>query len=186
MVPLVREWTKRERLEAERESLGLYLTAHPFDDYARHWRELNYSSIADVLSALPAEGAPYLRKAATLAGVVMDIRRRGNRLAIILDDNAERIEVTLFDEVYAAARHLINKHAVLVVENTGTSLNPQLVATLAEPFQRGTERIRNDHDGVGLGLAIVKSIARAHDGTLTLAPREGGGLVVTVVLPSGG
>jgi DNA polymerase-3 subunit alpha len=112
----VREWTKRERLEAERESLGLYLTAHPFDDYARHWRELNYSSIADVIGALPAEGAPYQRKAATLAGVVMDIRRRGNRLAIVLDDNTDRVEVTLFDDVYAAAKHLLNKHAVLVVD----------------------------------------------------------------------
>jgi DNA polymerase-3 subunit alpha len=115
LVP-VREWTKRERLEAERESLGLYLTAHPFDDYARHWHELNYSSIADVIGALPAEGAPYQRKAATLAGVVMDVRRRGTRLAILLDDNTDRVEVTLFDEVYAAARHLISKHAVLVVD----------------------------------------------------------------------
>ena len=42
--------------------------------------------------------------------------------------------------------------------------------TLAEPFQRGTERIRTDHAGVGLGLAIVKSIAQAHDGTLDPHP----------------
>ena len=55
-------------------------------------------------------------------------------------------------------------------------------STLAEPFQRGTERIRTDHAGVGLGLAIVKSITQAHDGTLTLAPRAGGGLWVTVQL----
>ena len=50
------------------------------------------------------------------------------------------------------------------------------MATLAEPFQRGTERIRTDHAGVGLGLAIVKSITQAHDGTLTLTPRAAGGL----------
>ena len=59
---------------------------------------------------------------------------------------------------------------VLTVENTGEQLTPQLVSTLAEPFQRGTERIRTDHAGVGLGLAIVKSITEAHDGTLTLTP----------------
>ena len=41
-----------------------------------------------------------------------------------------------------------------------------------------------DHAGVGLGLAIVKSIADAHDGTLTLGPRAGGGLCVTVQLPA--
>jgi two-component system sensor histidine kinase VanS len=72
----------------------------------------------------------------------------------------------------------------LTVENTGDRLTPQLVATVAEPFQRGTERIRTDHAGVGLGLAIVKSITQAHDGTLTLTPRAGGGLCVTVQLPA--
>jgi two-component system, OmpR family, sensor histidine kinase VanS len=76
------------------------------------------------------------------------------------------------------------KSAVLTVENTGEKLTPQLVATLSEPFQRGTKRIRTDHAGVGLGLAIVKSITQAHDGTLTLTPRAAGGLRVTVQLPA--
>jgi two-component system sensor histidine kinase VanS len=76
------------------------------------------------------------------------------------------------------------KSVVLTVENTGEKLTPQLVSTLAEPFQRGSKRIRTDHAGVGLGLAIVKSIAQAHNGTLTLAPRAAGGLCVTVQLPA--
>jgi two-component system sensor histidine kinase VanS len=76
------------------------------------------------------------------------------------------------------------KTVVLTVENTGEKVTSQLVATLVEPFQRGTERIRSDHAGVGLGLAIVKSITQAHDGTLTLTPRAAGGLCVTVQLPA--
>jgi two-component system sensor histidine kinase VanS len=72
----------------------------------------------------------------------------------------------------------------LTVENTGVNLTPQFVSTLDEPFLRGTARVRTDHGGVGLGLAIVKSIAEAHDGTLTLAPRAAGGLCVTVRLPA--
>jgi two-component system sensor histidine kinase VanS len=76
------------------------------------------------------------------------------------------------------------KTVVLTVENTGAKLTPQLVSTLAEPFQRGSKRIRTDHAGVGLGLAIVKSITQAHDGTLTLTPRAAGGLCVTVQLPA--
>jgi two-component system, OmpR family, sensor histidine kinase VanS len=77
------------------------------------------------------------------------------------------------------------KNAMLTVENTGEKLTPQVVARLAEPFLRGTERIRADHAGVGLGLAIVKSITQAHDGRLTLTPRAAGGLRVTVQLPGG-
>ena len=75
--------------------------------------------------------------------------------------------------------------SVLRVENTGPRLPPELVPTLIEPFQRGTERVRTDeYAGAGLGLAIVDSIVRAHDGALDLVPRAGGGLRVTVGLPS--
>jgi two-component system sensor histidine kinase VanS len=77
------------------------------------------------------------------------------------------------------------ERAVLTVENTGDKLTPQLAVTLAEPFQRGSKRIRTDHAGVGLGLAIVKSITQAHDGTLILTRRDEGGLRVTVQLPLG-
>jgi len=73
--------------------------------------------------------------------------------------------------------------ASLCVENTGEQLAAPTVATLVEPFHRGTERIRTDHAGVGLGLAIADSITQAHDGILTLTPRAGGGLRVTVHLP---
>jgi two-component system, OmpR family, sensor histidine kinase VanS len=95
----------------------------------------------------------------------------------IVHNRRERGTVRISTAVGAAS-------VLLTVENTGEALTPQLVATLTEPFQRGTQRVRGDHAGVGLGLAIVKSITRAHDGTLTLTPRDGGGLCVTVRLPA--
>jgi two-component system, OmpR family, sensor histidine kinase VanS len=73
---------------------------------------------------------------------------------------------------------------VLAVENSGEKLSAQLISTLTEPFQRGTERIRKDDAGVGLGLAIVKSITQVHDGFLTIIPRPAGGLRIVVELPS--
>ena len=73
---------------------------------------------------------------------------------------------------------------VVTVENTGETLDPGRVATLTEPFQRGTARVHGDHAGVGLGLAIVESIVRAHDGHLALTPRATGGLRVVVRLPA--
>lgn len=72
----------------------------------------------------------------------------------------------------------------LTVENTGEPLPPDLLPTLTEPFQRGTARVRDGHPGTGLGLAIAQSITRAHDGTLTLTPRPGGGLRAVVRLPA--
>ncbi|MHA7305207.1 sensor histidine kinase [Arthrobacter sp. TMN-49] len=73
----------------------------------------------------------------------------------------------------------------LIVENTGEQLTEELASTLTERFQRGTERARtSDHPGVGLGLTIVESIAHAHDGTLTIAPRPSGGLRLEIHLPT--
>ncbi|NKZ04289.1 sensor histidine kinase [Actinomadura latina] len=74
--------------------------------------------------------------------------------------------------------------SMLRVENTGHEVPAELLPTLTEPFQRGTQRVHtNEHAGVGLGLAIVHSIVRAHDGTLDLTPRPTGGLRVTIRLP---
>jgi DNA polymerase-3 subunit alpha len=113
----VRDFSKRERADGERESLGLYLTAHPFDDYAKHCQRFTNGSIAKVLQELPSSAQPYqVRKDAILAGVVADVARRGNRVSIQLDDDTDRIEVTMFDEVFAQAKQVIAKHAVVIVE----------------------------------------------------------------------
>src|SRR5262245_7443494 len=75
------------------------------------------------------------------------------------------------------------KSVVLTVENSGEKLTPELVSTLTEPFQHGTERIRTDHAGVGLGLAIVKSIAQHTTApSPSPPPRPAGGLRVRVQL----
>jgi DNA polymerase-3 subunit alpha len=58
------------------------------------------------------------RREVRLAGVVTDVRRRGNRVFLVLDDDTERIEAMLFDEVAAEAKHLLTKYAVLVIDGT--------------------------------------------------------------------
>lgn len=84
----------------------------------------------------------------------------------------------------AVRTHTLPHAVAVVVENTGGHLPAPLVATLAEPFQRGAERTRAaDHAGAGLGLAIAQRITQAHGGTLVLTPRAEGGLIVTVWLP---
>jgi signal transduction histidine kinase len=76
-----------------------------------------------------------------------------------------------------------NGSAELVVANTGPTIPPYEVDALFEPFRRlHTERTSSDR-GVGLGLSIVRSVIRAHGGGVTATPRDGGGLVVRVMLP---
>ncbi|MGO1560402.1 putative two-component system sensor kinase [Actinomycetales bacterium JB111] len=75
------------------------------------------------------------------------------------------------------------RHARIVVENSGPLVDPAIVPTLTERFQRGSTRVHSGHHGTGLGLAIVASIAAAHGARLSIEPRPDGGLRVVVDLP---
>ncbi|MEU3463011.1 HAMP domain-containing sensor histidine kinase [Streptomyces sp. NPDC006733] len=73
--------------------------------------------------------------------------------------------------------------ALLIVANTGPVVPAYEVDNLFEPFRRlRTERTGSDK-GVGLGLSIARSVARAHGGFISAEPREGGGLVMRLVIP---
>ncbi|WP_374566461.1 PAS domain-containing sensor histidine kinase [Ideonella sp.] len=65
------------------------------------------------------------------------------------------------------------------VADRGPGMSEAVLAQALLPFY-STKR-----SGTGLGLALAREIAEAHGGRIALANREGGGLVVTVVLPGG-
>ena len=73
--------------------------------------------------------------------------------------------------------------AVFEITNTGPSVSAEQLPTLFEPFARADQRV-NSSEGVGLGLSIAHTIARAHDATITARPRPGGGLELSVTIPS--
>jgi DNA polymerase-3 subunit alpha len=114
------EWSESVRLAGERETLGLYLTGHPITEYAREIKPIVSGRIADIGGARPVGGGDGgwrgPGKSVTVAGLVLEIRKRGNRTSFVLDDRSGRIEVTLFEDVYQQFRALITRDAILVVE----------------------------------------------------------------------
>ncbi|GGP41263.1 sensor histidine kinase [Streptomyces abikoensis] len=104
------------------------------------------------------------------------------RIALNLVQNAVRYNIP--DGWVEVTTQALPGQAVLIVENTGPVVPAYEVDNIFEPFRRlRTERTGSDK-GVGLGLSIVRSVARAHGGRITAEPREGGGLVMRVVLPT--
>jgi len=78
----------------------------------------------------------------------------------------------------------VGEYPALVVVNTGPKVPPDQVNALFEPFRR-LDRDRTAHrTGAGLGLSIVRSVAHAHGGGVSATPNPGGGLWVTVKLPT--
>jgi signal transduction histidine kinase len=104
------------------------------------------------------------------------------RLIANLVDNAVRYNHPAGD-IWISTRTIAGS-SQLTVANTGPVISPADVGRIFQPFQRLSDR--TSHDGAGLGLAIVASIAAIHSGTVTAVPRAGGGLSVTVTIPSAG
>jgi DNA polymerase-3 subunit alpha len=122
-VPLV-EWTDHEFLANEKEALGLYLTGHPFDAVRRDAMFLVDGKLADISSEPPPQtnngqrNYAQQRREVTVAGLIMDVRKRGNRVTVILDDDSGRLEVSLFSEAFQEFRHLLSKDEIVVVTGT--------------------------------------------------------------------
>ncbi|MGI5257641.1 sensor histidine kinase [Streptomyces angustmyceticus] len=145
------------------------------------------------LAEVASQAVEQTRGEALAAGVEL----RGAREPVVVQGSGVLLERIALNLVQNAVRYNVAEEgwvevtteprpgcAVLVVSNTGPVVPAYEVENLFEPFRRlRTERTGSDK-GVGLGLSIVRSVVRAHDGTITAVPREGGGLDMRVVLPA--
>jgi DNA polymerase III subunit alpha len=109
------EWDEAERLAAEKETLGLYLTGHPITRYE--------TELTQFVTARLAELRPDAQQTAVVAGLMVGLRtmsaRRGGRLAfVVLDDRTARLEVSVFPEVFQRYRDLLVKDKLLIVEGS--------------------------------------------------------------------
>jgi DNA polymerase-3 subunit alpha len=119
----VADWTEAQRLAGERETLGLFLSGHPITPYEPDLKFLVSARLADVGGPKPASSIDGGRtwsagKPATVAGLVLEIRRRPNRVTLILDDRSARLEVSLYEEIFQQHRDIIVKDAILIVDGT--------------------------------------------------------------------
>jgi DNA polymerase-3 subunit alpha len=114
------DWSEAVRLAGERETLGLYLTGHPITEYERELKPIVSGRIADVGGARPVGsnegGWRGPGRSVTVAGLVLEIRKRGGRTSFVLDDRSGRLEVTMFEDVYQQHRALVAKDSILVVD----------------------------------------------------------------------
>ncbi len=109
------EWSDRERLLGEKETLGLYLTGHPIEQYEQELAQFVKTRIAQL--------KPERDQTVVVAGLVVALRarisKRGDRMAFVtLDDRSGRIELAVFSEAYHKFRNLLVKDKLLVVEGT--------------------------------------------------------------------
>ena len=150
------DWSDRERLRAERETLGLYLSGHPIDEFMGELARFTHGNLAAVCAKAGSgdAGPSWKQKGVSVvaAGLVLGTRQRdgqgGRMLFATIDDGSGRVEVTLRGDLLEERAQLVQKEEVLVVEgevspddfNGGFKIRAREVHDLAgarERFARG-------------------------------------------------
>ncbi|MGM0570763.1 DNA polymerase III subunit alpha [Marinobacter sp.] len=142
----VREWPEKERLKGEKDTLGLYLTGHPFDEYEKEVRRFVRSAIAD----LQPSRSPQRVAGLIVAQRTMKTRTGSTMCFVTLDDRSGRIEATLFSEAFNENRELLQSDQVIVLEGqvSHDDYSGQMkmrvssvmdVATARQSFSRGLQ-----------------------------------------------
>lgn len=119
-VAKVPEYDEAERLRGEKETLGIYLSGHPFNRVADELSALNILRLREVLENSGGISRGRNRSIA-IAGLVVSIRtrnaNRGGRMAFLtLDDGGGRLEVRIFSEIYEKYRQLLVEDSILIIQ----------------------------------------------------------------------
>jgi len=115
------EWQERLLLSNEKEALGLYLTGHPFDAVRSDAGFFVDGRLGELMAEPPPQNNrkernfAQSRREVTVAGLIVDVRKRGNRVSVVLDDDTGRMEIALFNEAFQEFRHLLVKDEIVVV-----------------------------------------------------------------------
>ncbi len=173
-----RSWSSRERLNGEKETLGLYVTGHPIDEYEKEVRKFAPVRIADLRADSDVTQV--------LAGLIVATRtiktRRGGSFTVLqLDDRSARIEVKIFEELQAANRDLLVKDQVIIVEgkvnrddyNGGLAVNGIGVSSLMQAREKYaaelTIELTEDMADDQLADALEQTLVRAGGGRCPVA-----------------
>ncbi|MCA1799229.1 MAG: DNA polymerase III subunit alpha [Xanthomonadaceae bacterium] len=173
------EWSEQERLAGEKETLGLYLTGHPIQRYEAELAQFVSGKIAE-LSEQVGEGGGHNgnngerwrqgpQKQVTLAGLVVDVKKRNGRVAITLDDRSGRVELPLFDDVAQRYRNLVVRDQLLIVEGKlsfddfsgGYRINQKQLYDLTQAREEWSRHIEVDWAGPDAGAEFVAALRGA-------------------------
>ncbi|WP_233558146.1 DNA polymerase III subunit alpha [Alginatibacterium sediminis] len=139
-------WIDRVWLEGEKETLGLYLTGHPINQYVKEFKSYTSSRLIDL--------RPSNKDTITVAGLVLSSRvmmtKRGSKMGILqIDDRSARLDVMLFSEAFEKYQDLIEKDRILIIQGQvsfddfsgGLKMTAREIMDLGQARERWAKRL---------------------------------------------
>jgi DNA polymerase-3 subunit alpha len=115
-LPQINDWSAMERLKHEFDAIGFYLSAHPLDAYAKSLQRLKAVRIAEIGPRIVGVESARVKLAGTVIGKKERTSAKGNRFAFVqLSDNSGMYEITVFSEVLAQSRQLLETGTAVLI-----------------------------------------------------------------------
>ncbi|KAA9133171.1 DNA polymerase III subunit alpha [Marinihelvus fidelis] len=179
-IPDCPPWPELQRLFAEKEALGLFLTGHPTQVHQRDLERFTTCQLGKVGNLVPPneEGRRGRAVEMTLGGLVAAQRRTNRGQFVTIEDHGGRVEVALFDDAFSRYADLLGKDEMVVVEGRvsaddfsgGYRMSASRVMSLAEAksrFARGVSFSVQGPDEELPGL-LASTFAPYRDGAGTV------------------
>ena len=175
------EWEEEERLQGEKDTLGVYLTGHPVTRFAAEIDALVGTRIGPLLETAGTRD----RDSRTVAGLVVSVRHsknaRGRMGSVVLDDCTGRLEVAVFSELYEQVRELLETDRILAIRGVLNfddfrdrwALRAQSVRTLEQAREAEADHLLLTLDGtdaaaVGDRVDALRETLAAYRGSLAV------------------
>ncbi|WP_286738954.1 DNA polymerase III subunit alpha [Psychrobacter sp. UBA3068] len=129
-------WGDKHRLKAEKNTLGLYLTGHPINEYLDELKRYTSGTRLDKLTDTGYNGSCYF------AGLIIDIANFGNRNVITLDDGTSRLEVSCYAERFNRVKEQLKVDEVVIIKGSIRERDGRLFARLDSAMSMVDARLR--------------------------------------------
>ena len=186
------DWPAMDRLKAEFEALGLYLSAHPLDSYGNQLKKLRVVSSGELAAMVESRRVPErINLAGSVTAKQIRVSQRGNKFAFVqLTDQSGVFEVTFFSDALAESQELLDgDKPILLSANVKLEENgPRLLAARVQLLD---DAIAAWHGGVGVWLQNERPLTSLKEGLVNDGPGKAevkinvtvNDLEVTVLLP---
>ena len=129
-------WGDKHRLKAEKNTLGLYLTGHPIDEYRDELKRYTSGARLDGLTDTGYNGSCYF------AGLIIDMANFGNRHVITLDDGTSRLEVSCYAERFNRVKDQLKVDEVVIIKGSIRERDGHIFARLDNAMSMVDARLR--------------------------------------------
>ena len=129
-------WGDKHRLKAEKNTLGLYLTGHPINEYLDELKRYTAGTRLNTLTDTGYNGSCYF------AGLIIDIANFGNRNVITLDDGTSRLEVSCYAERFNRVKEQLKVDEVVIIKGSIRERDGRLFARLDNAMTMVDARLR--------------------------------------------